>query len=166
MTSAVATAGERQPLFKRADSAAVKTSKPTDKPKKHRLTPRLIEALDLLATGEAKTQKEAAQAVGMAPEHLSRQLAKDHVQDYLARAAKRKISSAILRAAHVKTDLLSSESDKVRNDVASDILAIGGIAPPSGKAGGGLTIHNHGPAGYVIDLSDPGKPAIDITPER
>jgi len=136
--------------------------KALDKPKRRRISPKVIEAIELLSTGEARMQKDAARMVGLSAEHLCRQLNKDHVKDYLALAAKRKVSSAVYRAAHVKVELLDCDNSKVRNDVASDILAIGGIAPP--RDGRGTSVSVHVQAGYIVDWRpdlEPPKPVID-----
>jgi hypothetical protein len=145
-------------------------SEPSDKPiakgKKPRITALVREACELIATGQVKTITGAAEVLNCSREHLSKQLNRSHVQDYLAREAKRKISASVYRAAHVKIDLLDATSEKVRSEVASEIMAIGGIAAPKNP---GLTINNNvAVAGYVINLATKAEqqPAIDITPER
>lgn len=134
--------------------------------KQRRISPAVKQALDLLFSGECKTQKAAAERAKISPEYLSRQLALDHVNDYYVRKAKREIRSDLGRAVAVKRALLHSDSDKVANEVANDIMAIAGISVPKQP---GITINNTvEAAGYVIKLKsddDSAKP-IDVTPER
>jgi hypothetical protein len=127
-----------------------------------RLTALVKRACDLLARGLAKDITDAALQLNCSREHLSRQLGKSHVQGYLTRTASRKIALAVLRAAHVKVDLLESTSQRVRNDAASDVLAMGGIAPPYQRAG--ITINNTVAAGYVIKLVHVGDEANTSLP--
>ena len=135
-----------------------------DVPKRRRISPLIIEALELLASGQARTQKDAAEMVNCSPEHLCKQLAKDHVKDYLTRAARTKVRGAVLRAAYVKVGLLECESANVRNDVASDILAMEGIAPPTKGHGANISVNVQ--AGYIINLSgEQQAPIIDAKAE-
>jgi predicted DNA-binding protein (UPF0251 family) len=127
--------------------------------RKPNVSRKLMHALEALAANPLMTQEEAASEAGINRSTLCRALQKEHVHSYLALAAKRHVSQHYLKAAHVKTRLLAAESEKVRNDVASDILAIGGIAPPSGKHGVSVSVGVQ--VGYVIDLSEP----KDITPQ-
>jgi heterodisulfide reductase subunit A-like polyferredoxin len=122
-----------------------------------------MHALEALAANPTKTQQEAADEAGINRATLCRALQKEHVHSYLALAAKRHIARHYLRAAHVKSALLAAESEKVRNDVASDILAIGGIAPPSGR-GAGVNVSVGVQVGYVVNWQPP-EPAVDVTPE-
>lgn len=126
-------------------------AKPKETTKPRRISRKVREACELLADGTAKTITGAAEQVGLTREHLSKQLKKEHVQTYLTREAKRRVSSAVLRAANVKVDLLEAESERVRSDVASELLAIQGIKAPSDK--GGVSVNVNVQPGYVIDLS-------------
>ena len=136
--------------------------KASDKPKHHRISKLVRDACQLIADGEVKTILGAAERLKCSREHLSRQLQRDHVQDYLRLEAKRKISSAVLRAASKKLELLDCESARVANDVASDILAIAGITVPRDGRNSSVSVSVQ--AGYVINLTEPTKqsPTIDI----
>ena len=127
------------------------------------MTPLVVELLDLLASGQARTQKEAAKLVGCSPEYVSRQLAKDHVKDYLRRKEEDKTRGTItgLRAANVFAGLLDAESDKVRLEVADRILTARGTLP-SAKGSQTTNVNVGVSVGYVIDLTEP--KVIDVTP--
>lgn len=142
------------------------SSKQPAKPKQRRISPAVKQALDLLFSGECKTQKAAAERVGISPEYLSRQLAQDHVNAYFRRKADREIRALLPSAVAVKAAILDKGSEKYQNEVASEIMAIGGIAAPKQP---GLTINNNvAVAGYVIGLqtkAERAAQAIDLTPE-
>jgi hypothetical protein len=124
------------------------------------------DACDLILCGEVKTIQGAAERLNCSREHLSRSLAKDHVQIYLQREAKRKVSAAVARAAVVKTDLLEAMSEHVRSQVASEILAIGGIQAPKEPT---TTNVNVGVSvGYVIglDSAPSASPTITVNATR
>lgn len=123
--------------------------KASDVPKRRRMSPMILEAIELMASMPKLSQKDAAGMVNCSPEHLCKQLKKDHVKDYLVLAAKRKIASAVYRASHVKVELLECDSPKVRDNVSSDILAIGGIAPPT--KGHNTNVNVSVSAGYIVD---------------
>lgn len=131
-------------------------SKPPAEPKKRRISKKLRKALDLLASVEGIEKQAAAHEAGITPEHLSRSLNKDHVQAYLTRKAKRHLTLAVLRASNVKVDLLAAESERVRSDVASEVLALQGIKPVEDKR---ASVNINITPGYVINLSQAGDQA-------
>lgn len=120
------------------------------KPRKIRISRLVREACDLIANGEVRSIQAAADRLQCSREHLSRQLGQDHVNAYLQLEAKRRISSAVVRASQVKLDLLDAVSEKVRSDVASELMAISGIQAP--KQNNQTNVNVSVSAGYVIDL--------------
>jgi hypothetical protein len=140
--------------------------KPAGTVPKVRISTLVREACELLASDQCRTITDAAKTLKCSREHLSKQLSKPHVQDYLAQAAKREISSHIYRAARVKTALLNAESEKVRSEVASEIMGIGGIAAP--KAGHQTNVNVAVSAGYIVDWrgAELMQPTIEVTAER
>lgn len=121
-------------------------------------------ACELLSSGTCKTISDTARHLGCSREHLSNSLTKPHVKAYLARNATWKTLLAVERAAQVKIDLLDTASAAVRSDVASEILALNGIAPPKRNDVVQVTLANVSP-GYVIKLDAPGEEPRDIAPE-
>jgi hypothetical protein len=107
---------------------------------------------DLLATGECKTQKAAAERVGLHPDHVCRELKKPQVQVFMRRRAAETIASAQLPAAGVLMQLLDAESEHVKRDVAFRVLEEAGVL----KSNSSQPITNvHIPIGYVINLAEP-----------
>jgi hypothetical protein len=137
-----------------------------DKVPKVRISPLVREACELLGSGQCKTITEAAKVLNCSREHLSISLSKPHVITYRKQRAEAKISGALERSVEVKLALLDAASEKVRSEVASEIMGIGGISAPKG---GGITINNNidNRAGYVIKLrAEDDSAPIDITPGR
>jgi hypothetical protein len=121
----------------------------TDRPKPIPLKVR--GAIKSLATGECKTVTAAAEKAGLSREHLSRQLARPHVSEYLHQQTRRHLATAAARAGAVKAELLDSSSEIVRDRASSFVLGLAGIQPasqPSVNLNIGVT------CGYVIDLRD------------
>jgi hypothetical protein len=136
------------------------------KPTKHRISRKVMQAIELLATGECKTQKAAAARVNITPEWLCKQLAREQVTAVMRERMTRGISVAGLRAATRMAELIDAESEKVSHSAAAFILGVEGLAP---KQGGGITINNNNvqAAGYVIKLrAEDDSAPIDITPGR
>lgn len=112
---------------------------------------RVRHAIDLMISGQCKTQKAAAQQAGLTRERLCRALKESHVQKYMGEQTRVLLANAQTTAAATLMRLMDeAKSEHVRKDVATTILGINGIT-----AGG-----NHGPVvsiglqvGYVIDLS-------------
>lgn len=137
------------------DTAA--TTSPAVPAKRHadqRLSPRLKQACDLLASGECRTIKAAAERVGLSREHLGRMLDRPHVQAFLTRDARKTIAMGIARASRRMVELVDASSEHVSLDAAKHVLAIEGIKPASDRQ---VAVNVGLSVGYVIDLSD--KPA-------
>lgn len=116
-----------------------------------RIPKRIRHACELLASGECRTIKAAAERVGMTREHVSKMLGRPHVQAFLERDARRTIAMGRMRASNRVLELLDAASEHVSLDAAKHVLAIGGIAPPT-SSGISVNINNNIAAGYVIDL--------------
>jgi transposase-like protein len=134
-------------------------------PKPKRVSKKLKAAIDALVAGDAKTVTDAAKAVGMSREYLSRSLSLPHVNQLLQGKSLRNLAMAAARASAVKVDLLESSSEIVRDRASSFILSISGITPESegakrpGQLPPGLTI--------IIESSEPRAhphPTVDVTP--
>jgi hypothetical protein len=145
--------------------AAVKAGPPAEPlDKKLRISAKIRRAIALLAQGECKTIKEAAERSGLPRESLSRALGRPHVVEYMRQRAVRTIQMAAGRAAEVKAELLDCGDSMARDRSSTFVLAVAGIAPATTP---GLAVNIEIKAGYVIDLSDthaPPPPMRVITP--
>jgi hypothetical protein len=118
-----------------------------------RITAKVRRAVELMATGECKLIKDAAEKVGLARESLGRALAKPHVIEHMRQRAIRTIAQAAGRAAEVKAELLDCGDSMARDRASSFILGTAGIGPATAPS---LSINLEMRAGYVIDLSGNG----------
>jgi hypothetical protein len=116
-----------------------------------RLSKALAQAIDMLARGEVKTQKEAAEAVKLTPEHLCRMLAKPHVRGVMHQRASENLARSTLRASARLTELLDAASEHVSLDASKHVLGIAGIRPP--ETGSNVSVNVGVSVGYVIDLT-------------
>jgi hypothetical protein len=142
--------------------AAGPPAEPLDK--KLRITAKVRRAIDLMARGECKQIKEAAEKAGLARESLSRALGRPHVVEYMRQRAVRTIQMAAGRAAEVKAELLDCGDSMARDRASTFVLGTAGIGPATAPS---LSINLEIRAGYVIDLSDthaPPAPMRVITP--
>jgi hypothetical protein len=148
----------------------------TDKPKQEltateakparerRVSKRIAEAVRLLLTGECKTQKAAAERVGMNETYLSEALRKPHVRVFIERRTRETIANGTMRASARLIELIDAGSEHVSLDASKHALALGGYQPPTGPA---ALVNINIQAGYVIDLSDnPPARVVDITPNE
>lgn len=134
-------------------------AKPRKPAKAPRISPTLKEAINLLATGECKTQKAAAARVGVSDAYLCTQLKKPHIQAFLAQQAAGNISRGVLRASARYVQLIDAESEHVAARVSERFLEHGGIIKPQQPGGVNVSINNSIAAGYVVDLT----PTIDAS---
>jgi hypothetical protein len=145
--------------------AAVKAGPPAEPlDKKLRITAKVRRAIDLMARGECKQIKDAAEKAGMARESLSRALGRPHVVEYMRQRAVRTIQMAAGRAAEVKAELLDCGDSMARDRASTFVLGTAGIGPATAPS---LSINLEIKAGYVIDLTDthaPPAPMRVITP--
>jgi hypothetical protein len=151
----------------------------TDKPKQElttteakpvrerRVSKRIAEAVRLLLTGTCKTQKAAAERVGMNETYLSEALKKPHVRVFVERRTRETIANGTMRASARLIELMDSASDHVSLDAVKHELALNGHQPPSGPAANvNISVVQ---AGYVIDLRTREEMAaqarvVDVTP--
>jgi hypothetical protein len=109
-------------------------------------------AIDAMVAGDAKTITAAAEIADLSREHLSRELSKPHITQFLQDKVSRSLALASARAGAVKTDLLDCENSVVRDRASSFVLALAGIKPETAPSANiSISIR----AGYVIDLSEP-----------
>jgi len=129
--------------------------------RERRVSKRIAEVVRLLLTGECKTQKTAAQRVGMNVSHVSEALKKPHVRVFIDRRVRETLANGTMRASARLLELVDAGSEHVSLDASKHLLAIEGIKPADTPSVAlNLTIR----AGYVIDLSDDPPATIDVTP--
>lgn len=130
------------------------TAEPIDvKPK--RISKRLQEAIRLMTTPECKTQKAAAEKLGMSPTYLCEALKKPEVRVFIERTARETIANGILRASARLIELIDAGSEHVSADVSKHTLAIGGVKPSNGAQ---VSVNIDVRAGFVIDLTEEPRP--------
>lgn len=139
-----------------APQATELAPQPTSKAKQKRISKRVRQAIDLIATGAVTTQRAAAQRVGISETHLSRVLKQPHGRAFLTQKARGIITVAQIRAATRLAELIDAESEHVSLQASTHTLRIEGIAPP--EAGHSVTINNSITPGYVINLSPRAEP--------
>lgn len=128
--------------------------------KTRRPSKRMAEAIRLLGTGECKTQRAAAERVGMSETHLCEMLRKPEIRVFMDRYARSTIAYGSVRAANRIVELIDAGSEHVSLDASKHTLAIEGIKPavePQSLA------QAQPVAGWVVDLSEPGGINIRIT---
>jgi hypothetical protein len=122
--------------------------------KERKISKRIRHCIDLLVTGRARTQVEAAAQAGITRERLCRALREDHVQTYLADRTRVSLSQAQAPAAAALLRLLDqARSEFVQKDVAIHLLNLSGHKVDKDR--GPLVSLNISP-GYIIDLSGDG----------
>jgi hypothetical protein len=136
--------------------AIATTTQPSTAPapqatKRVRINPALRKALQLLATGECKTQRAAAARSGMSEFQLSRRLAEPQIQALIARESRKTIASAQLRASNRLVELIDAKSEHVAAQVSERILTSEGIL--KSDQGSNIAVNVDIRAGYVIKLN-------------
>jgi hypothetical protein len=124
-----------------------------------RISKKVIAAIDKMVSGECKKIADAAQAVGLARESLSRALSKPHVAELMRQKVVRSLAIAATRAGATKVELLDSASELVRDRASSFVLGLAGIRPETSPT---VNLNIKVKAGYVIDLSDEPPPMRTI----
>jgi hypothetical protein len=117
--------------------------------RERRVSKRIAEAVRLLLTGECRTQKAAAERVGMSPTYLSEALKKPHVRVFVERRTRETIANGTMRASARLVELLDATSEHVSLDASKHMLALNGHQPPSGPA---ANVNINMTAGWVVDL--------------
>lgn len=124
-----------------ADTPAKTTKRKPRPPSK-----KVITAVELLLTGQAKTQIEAAEKVGMANESLCRALKRENVKELIHKRVNEQMRSIGLLKATATLERLATEanSETVQADVSKHIQAIAGVKPTrdgSSQGSGGITLN-------------------------
>jgi hypothetical protein len=135
------------------DQPKQELTKADEKPvKERRVSKRIAEVVRLLLTGECKTQRAAAERVGMHEGYLSEALRKPHIRVFIERRTRETIAAGTMRASARMIELLDAASEHVSLDASKHLLGIAGIKPSEHAQ---VSVNVEIKAGYVIDLSDP-----------
>lgn len=152
------------------DDKTKELTKTDPKPvRERRVSKRIAEVVRLLLTGEVKTQKAAAERVGMNAAYLSEVLRKPHVRMFMERRTRETIANGTMRASARLVELLDAGSEHVSLDASKHMLALNGHQPPSGPAANvNISVMQ---AGYVLDLRTDEEIAaqarvVDVTPNE
>jgi hypothetical protein len=125
-------------------------TKPTKiKRRKRRISPKIIHAIELLASGKARTQSEAAAMASVTPEWLSKMLGRPEMGVLLEQTCRKYLRNGTVRATARLIELLDSASSRTALEASKHVLGISNISPPRE---GGVTINTTGGSGYVIQL--------------
>jgi hypothetical protein len=136
---------------------------PAKRGRQPRISKPIRRACELLASGECKTIKAAAERVNVSREWLSRMLQRDHVRVFCERKSREILSHGMLRASSRMLELVDGPAAGTAYDAAKFTLAVNGIKPEPDQVAG-LSVHVS--AGFVVDLSGQAgtitaKPLID-----
>jgi predicted DNA-binding protein (UPF0251 family) len=129
--------------------------------KRKRISPKLREAIRLIATGEVATQKAAAERVGLCQQHLCKMLARDEIRAFLVRTASKTIATSTLRASARLVELIDAKSEHVAAQVSERILTSEGILKSDQHA---IAVNVDVKAGFILDLREEPHRTIEHAP--
>jgi hypothetical protein len=156
-------------LLAMAPETALSAPTSVKKIRKRRISPKIVQAVELLAKGDVRTQKQAAERVGVSEEWLSTMLGRDETRVLLEQTCRKYLRTGTVRATARLVELLDSNSSRTALEASKHVLGIGGISPPR-EGGVNISIGNDSP-GYVVilrhrddpDLQGDGAQIIDVT---
>jgi hypothetical protein len=128
----------------------------TPQPKLRKPPPKVRAAIEALVTGQCRTITAAAKKVGLSRERLSRAFSEAHNAEALRTRAAREVALSSGRAAARLNQLIDSTSQRVALEATKFSLGVAGIRPATDNVSVNIGIELK--AGYVIDLSEPGRP--------
>jgi hypothetical protein len=146
---------------------------PEKKRRKRKVGAKIIQCLELIASGRVRTQSEAAAAVGITPEWLSKMLKRPETGVLLDEICRKYLRTGKVRATSRLLELLESASGRTSLEASRLVLGIGGIAPPR-EGGVNINVDINQAPGYVVLLrhrddpdlrGDDTAPMIDVTPD-
>ena len=120
---------------------------------------RIAKAIGLMLSGECRTQRAAAERAGVNASHLCEMLGRPEIRAFVANETRRAIERAQMPAAGVLAALLDAESERVRAEVATRVLAINGIRAEADRPAVSVDVR----VGYVIALDGA---AATIEPDK
>jgi hypothetical protein len=128
---------------------------PQKKRRKRKISPAVIQAIELWATGRAKNKTEAATMASVSPEWFGKMLKRPETGVLVEQMTRRLFAEGKIRATARMMDLMDSSSSKVSFEASRFVLAVNKIAPP--RDGGSVVNVNLGSAGdgpgYIVMLA-------------
>lgn len=118
--------------------------------KNPRISRRMRRAVDAFITGEAKTQKAAAELAGLNRSHFNREYQKPHIQAFVQRRSAELFSALLPKAVRALSEVLEGGNAQAQLNAALAVLRQHGIVASDGTPP--VSVHIEAP-GYVIDLS-------------
>jgi hypothetical protein len=150
--------------------------KPTTARKQERIPKRIRQAVELILSGECKTQKAAAIRVGITPEHLCKMLKRTATQSFIREKTSAALASGQMPAARKLIELIDAESENVALQAAVQVLKTQGHFPSEGSQ---VSVNLNQPVGYIVNWNsarheiphqaqseaNPLAPMVDVTPK-
>ena len=133
--------------------------------KPRKISAKVRHAIELLLTGECKTQKAAAEKAKLTRERLCKALKEVHVATYLEQQTRVALSRSQAPAAATLIRLATdAASEHVQKDAAIHLLAMAGHKPATSPQ---VSVNVEIKAGYVIKLRhvEP-EPMVDVSPKQ
>jgi hypothetical protein len=152
------------------------TSNPPTRSKLERIPRKIRQAVELLLSGECKTQKAAAARANITPEHLCKMLKKPATQSFVREKTAAALANGQMPAARRLVELVDAESESVAIQASVQVLKTQGHFPQEGASvnvGIGVNV------GYIVDWrsarqeieqqtqGEPNHliPMVDVTPK-
>jgi transcriptional regulator with XRE-family HTH domain len=129
-------------------------------PKRAGLSQRMKQALDMLASTPAITQRDVAKRCGFSETHLSRILHTQAAEEFINRKARANLLAGRLRASKRLVELIDHDSGRVCFESSRHVLSLGGIAPPERPM---PSVSISISPGYIVAFDSP--PTIDAKAE-
>ncbi|QIB35811.1 hypothetical protein [Ancylobacter pratisalsi] len=117
--------------------------------KKPRISARMRRAVDALISGEAPTQKAAAELAGLSREHFNREMQKPHLRALVIQRTGEMFSTLLPKAFQALVQVLGGDNRAAQLQGALTVLRQFGIVSQDTAA---VSVSLNAP-GYVIDLS-------------
>ncbi|MDR6954885.1 hypothetical protein J2X65_004261 [Ancylobacter sp. 3268] len=117
--------------------------------KRPRISAAMRRAVDAFLSGEAPTQKAAAELAGLSREHFNREYQKAHIQALVRQRSAEMFSALLPRAVRALAEVLDGDNRAAQLNGAVVVLKQTGLISPDNPAVS-LTLQV---PGYIIDLS-------------
>jgi hypothetical protein len=123
--------------------------------KEPRIGKKIRQAIDLMLSGECRTQKAVCERLGLSESYLSRSLKKDNVGVFITRATAKTIATGKLAASSTVLRLVqSARSEHVQLQASEFILGLNGYHANPTSPGVNINIGGGPGPGYIIMLAN------------
>ena len=120
----------------------------------YRMSPRLLRALEALASGGVDTLGQAAEVAGLTERAVRYAIKKENVRAWLREHVATTFAAGQLAASRTMLGLLQSENSMSQFRAAAWIFGVNGISPVDNR-GSLVSLNMH--AGFLIDLRPDGE---------